>query len=138
MRARLAVALLPVALVSAGSLSPAQAGGTVTKSWTANAFPPEPSHGGHCAPLIPQARATFAYTVPGPGTLTMVLKNKLDWSADIRDAKDNVLSEADGTTPQTPEGIEIKFKAKTKILMGACNLGGEPSVIVTYTFRPKK
>jgi hypothetical protein len=32
----------------------------------------------------------------------------------------------------------VSFKKKTTVVMGACNLEGEPSVTVTYTFTPKK
>jgi hypothetical protein len=34
--------------------------------------------------------------------------------------------------------MSVSFKKKTTIVMGACNLEGEPSVDVTYTFTPKK
>lgn len=126
-----------IAVVSAGFLTPAQAAGDVKGSWVTPNLVPEPSQGGECKPLIPQARATKAFVIPGPGTFTMSLNNKLDWSADIR-AGDDVLAKADGGLPQQAESVAYKFTKKTKIVMGACNLGGEPSVTVSYVFKPKK
>lgn len=127
-----------VAVVSAGWLTPAQAAGDVKGSWVTPNLLPEPSNGGECKPAIPQARATKAFVIPGPGTFTMSLNNQLDWSADIRDSTDLALASADGGLPNTPESVVFKFTKKTKIVMGACNLGGEPSVTVSYVFKPKK
>lgn len=142
MRVRPALTAAVVAVVAVGSFSPALAGPApkeIKGSWTANAFPPEPTRGGHCDTRIPQARATYNFLVPGPGTLTMELHNKLDWSADLRAAKDgDVLIESDGSLPTSSEGAVFKFTKKTAIIMGACNLGGEPSLVVTYSFKPKK
>jgi hypothetical protein len=69
----------------------------------------------------------------------VTLNNQLDWSGDIRDkASDEVEADADGTTPTDVETMSATFKKKTTVIMGACNLEGEPSVNVTYTFTPKK
>jgi hypothetical protein len=141
MRARtplVATCLAAAAVVAAGSLAPASAAKDLKGSWVTPNLLPEPSNGGFCDPLIPQARATKSLTIPGPGTFTMQLNNKLDWSADVRGPGDDVLQSADAGSPEVAESVVVKFTKKTKIVMGACNLGGEPSVTVSWIFRPKK
>lgn len=146
MRTRTALAGAVALLAAAGSLSPALAsptGGVVKGTWAASATPDptgdSPAGGGKCAPTVPTARATKEFTVPGPGTLEMSLNNQLDWSGDIRTKGDNeVVGDADGGSPTDVEVVSATFKKKTVVILGACNLEGEPSVNVTYTFTPKK
>ena len=146
MRTRTALAGAAALLAAAGSMSPALAGptgGVVKGSWSASATPDptgdNPAGGGKCNPTTPTGRATKEFTVPGPGTLEVTLNNQLDWSGDIRDkASGEVEGDADGGTPTDLEVMSASFKKKTVVIMGACNLEGEPSVNVTYTFTPKK
>jgi hypothetical protein len=147
MRTRTALVAAAALLAGAGSLSPALAGpvggGVIKGTWTASASPDPtgdtPGGSAKCAPLTPTGRASQEFTVPGPGTLDVSLNNQLDWSGDVRDKKsDEVLADADGGTPTDVEQMSVSFKKKTTIVMGACNLEGEPSVDVTYTFTPKK
>ena len=148
MRTRTALAGAVALLAAAGSMSPALAGptgGVVKGSWTATASPdptgdtPAPAGKGKCAPVTPTGRATTEFTVPGPGTLDITLNNKLDWSGDLREkASGDVLADSDGGTPVDLESMSASFKKKTVVVIGACNLEGEPSITVTYTFTPKK
>src|SRR3954465_15269201 len=148
MRTRTALAAAAALLAAAGSMTPALAGptgGVIKGSWTASATPdptgdtPAPAGKGKCSPTIPTARATKEFTVPGAGTLEVSLNNQLDWSGDIRDkGSDEVEGDADGGSPTDLEVMSASFKKKTTVIIGACNLEGEPSVNVTYTFTPKK
>lgn len=145
MRTRTALAAAVALVAAAGSLSPALAGTTakpIKGSWTASATPDptgeNPVSGNQCDPNIPTARATKAFTVPGPGTLDVSINNQLDWSGDLRDGSGDVLASADGGSPTDLEQFSASFKKKTAVVIGACNLEGEPSVTVTYVFTPKK
>jgi hypothetical protein len=145
MRTRTALAGAAALLAAAGSMSPALAGptGGVDKgSWTASATPDPtgdtPNGSGKCQPVTPSGRATKEFTVPGPGTLEVSLNNQLDWSGDIREkASGEVEGDADGGTPTDLEVMSATFKKKTVVIIGACNLEGEPSFNVTYTFTTK-
>jgi hypothetical protein len=147
MRTRTALAGAAALLAAAGSMSPALAGptgGVVKGSWTATATPNptgnNPAGDEYCAPTGPVGRATSEFKVPGAGSLEMQLNNTLDWSGDIRDkASNEVLGQADGSSgPQDKEVVTATFKKATVVVLGACNLEGEPSINVTYTFTPKK
>jgi hypothetical protein len=149
MRFRTALAITTAMLAAAGSMTPALAGptgGVVKGSWTFTATPnptgdaPAPAGKGKCDPAGGVGRATQEFTVPGPGSLEGALNNQLDWSGDIRTKADGeVLADADGSgTPMDPEAMTATFKKKTVVIVGACNLEGEPSITATYTFTPKK
>ncbi len=149
MHARAVLATAAVVLAAAGSVTPALAGptgGVVKGSWTFTATPnptgdaPAPAGSGKCAPAGGVGRATQEFTVPGPGTLDVALNNKLDWSGDIRTKADGeVLTDSDGSsTPADAEALSASFKKKTVVIVGACNLEGEPSITATYVFTPKK
>jgi hypothetical protein len=146
MRARTALAAAVALLAAGGSLSPALAGpaaGPVKGSWTFTATPnptgDNPAGGGKCNPTGPVGRATQEFTVPGPGTLDVSLNNVGDWSGDIRTKSDDeVQGDADGSGPNDVEHMSATFKKKTAVVVGACNLEGEPSITATYVFTPKK
>lgn len=145
MRARTALVGAAALLTAAGSLSPALAGptgGVVKGSWTATASPDptgeNPVTGNQCDPNLPGARATHPFTVPGPGILEVHLNNQLDWSGDLRDGSGEILGGADGGGPTDAEEFSVSFKKKTPVVIGACNLEGEPSINVTWVFTPKK
>jgi hypothetical protein len=145
MRTRTALIAAVGLLAAGGSLSPALAGpraGVVKGSWTATASPDptgeNPVSGNQCDPTLPSGRTTHNFTVPGKGVLEVHLNNQLDWSGDLRDGSGEILGSADGGSPTTVEEFSVSFKKKTAVVIGACNLEGEPSVNVTWTFTPKK
>jgi hypothetical protein len=146
MRTRTALVGTVALLGALGSLSPALAsptGGVVKGSWTATATPNptgnNPTGNNYCDPTGGVGRATTDFTVPGPGTLEIAYNNTLDWSGDLREkASNEILAQSDGGTPNTAEAVEARFKKKTVVTIGACNLEGEPSINVTWVFTPKK
>jgi hypothetical protein len=146
---RLLATLTLVGLVAAAPALPANAKPRpkpkpIHGSFVAQATPdptsdqPAPVGKGKCAPVTPTARVTKAFTVPAAGTLAVQLNNKLDWSGDIRDSDGTVETDTDGSnSPLDPEAMEVSFKKRTPIVIGACNFSGEPSITVTYTFTYK-
>jgi hypothetical protein len=146
---RLLAAVSLVGLVTAAPALPANAAKPKPKpkpihgSFTATATPdptsdaPAPAGKGKCAPVTPTARATKAFTVPAAGTLHVALNNKLDWSGDIRDTDGTVETDTDGSLPTSPEVMDVSFKRRTPVVIGACNFSGEPSITVTFTFTYK-
>ncbi|MDX6214593.1 MAG: hypothetical protein QOG99_177 [Frankiales bacterium] len=148
MKIRFLAAVTLVGLVAAVPALPANAKARpkpkpIHGSFVAQATPdptsdlPAPVGKGKCAPVTPTARVTKAFTVPAAGTLAVQLNNKLDWSGDIRDSDGTVETDTDGNSPQDPEAMEVSFKKRTPIVIGACNFSGEPSITVTYTFTYK-
>lgn len=149
MRARTAVVTALVAVVAVGSATPSFAAKAKPKpkpivgSFKATATPdptsdvPAPVGKGKCAPKTPTARVTYAFTAPAAGTLHVALNNKLDWSADIRDADGSVETDSDGDKPTAAEAMDLSVKKKTPLVIGVCNDEGEPTLTVTYTFTYK-
>lgn len=145
MKIRVILGLSVAGLVAAAPVLPASAAKPKPKpihgSFVAQATPDPTSDTpgvdrGKCNPVTPTARVTKAFTVPAKGVLSVQLNNKLDWSGDIR-SKDGVETDADGSSPQTAEVMEISFKRRTPVTIGVCNFSGEPSITVTYTFTYK-
>lgn len=72
--------------------------------------------------------------VKGPGLLTVVGHNKLDWAMEVKDAKGNLLGGSDGGSPTSAEGTDaILPKAGTYTVL-YCNMEGEPTITADYTF----
>jgi hypothetical protein len=91
--------------------------------------------------VLPQAQDKHAFTVPAAGTLRVVLdspdptKQKLtDWDLYLLDP-DGIRTSSKGGTSH--EEIVEPFKAKTPVTFWVCNLAGQPSGTVTYTFTYK-
>ena len=141
MRIRPALTLVLVAATAVGSVSPALAGKPkpISGTFKASATPDPtsdlagPANTGKCNPKTPTARVTQTFKVPAAGTLHVDVNNKLDWSADIRDAS-GVLTDSDGTGPTDAEKMDAFFKKATTVTIGVCNNEGEPSLTVGYTF----
>jgi hypothetical protein len=74
--------------------------------------------------------------VPAAGKLKVTLDNKLDWAVDIRDAKGNVLASADGDMPNVVEEVSTRVKKAGTYTIVPCNLGGEPTVTVSWSYTP--
>lgn len=71
-----------------------------------------------------------------PGKIKASLDNKLDWALEIRDPKGNVLSSSDGGGPTDPESTSAKAKKPGTYVIYPCNLTGEPTVNVSYSYTP--
>ena len=74
--------------------------------------------------------------IPAPGKIKASLDNKGDWALEIRDPKGNVLSSSDGGGPTDQEATSAKAKKAGTYVIFPCNLTGEPTVNVTYSYTP--
>jgi hypothetical protein len=74
--------------------------------------------------------------IPAAGKFKVDLNNVLDWAVDIRDSKGNVLSSSDGDQPQVVEGTSTRIKKAGTYTIVPCNLGGEPTVTVSWSYTP--
>jgi hypothetical protein len=108
----------------------------ITGSYQASALP-DPSATSACQPLLPTARFTREFKVPAAGRLLVELQNTLDWAAAVRAADGTILGDADASSPEVKEAVEVTFKKAQKISIDACNFAGEPEITVKYTFTYK-
>jgi hypothetical protein len=129
-----------VAVAAAGTLAPALAAPPkpITQKYTANATPDPTTTtpGGEiCDPVTPTAKHSTEFKVPAAGTLKVELGNTLDWAIGIRSGG-KLLASADGTSPETKEVAQTKFKKGAVVSIDVCNFAGEPAVPVTVTYTP--
>ena len=145
MRTRTALAASLTVIVAAGALSPALAAPAkpkpVSKTYTATAFPPDPSHAavtsGICNTTNPLSQHNEPFTVPFPGTLVVDMKGfQGDWDLALYSDKGQlVASSAQDLTadPQSPEKMTVKLKKKgAKLSIRACNFAGGPTATISY------
>ena len=117
-------------------------------TWTFTDTTPDPSatassyqtgndpycHDGH-VPAAPVDRNSYTLKVKGPGTLTIVGNNTLDWAMEVNNAKGVTLGSSDGGLPDDKEGIVAPLKAAGTYTVVFCNLGGGPTATATYTYK---
>ena len=91
--------------------------------------------------VIPSSQDKHAFKVPAAGTLKVVLdspdptgKGLTDWDMYLLDP-DGVRTSSVGGTSH--EEIIEPFKVKTPVTFWVCNLAGQPSGTVSYTFTYK-
>ena len=144
MRLRTALATSLTVVVAAGSLAPALAAPAkpkpVTKSYTATAFPPDPSHvavtEGICNTTNPTSQHNEPFTVPFAGVLVVDMSGfQGDWDLALYNGSQLVASSAQALEqdPQSPEKMTVKLKKKgQKLSIRACNFAGGPTANVKY------
>lgn len=91
--------------------------------------------------VLPQGQDKHAVKIPAAGKLKVVLDSPnptgngtagTDWDLYVLDSDGTVLDSSHGGTSH--EETEDKFKKKSAVTIWVCNLAGEPSGTVTYTF----
>ena len=95
---------------------------------------------GFCVGDLPASPAdvnVHALKVTGPGTLTVLGHNVLDWAMEIRDSKNNLLAGSDGGLPQDSEGAVAPLTKAGTYKVIYCNLTGAPTTTADYTFKPR-
>jgi hypothetical protein len=139
------LALLVSALAVAGlAAAPAHAAGAVKGSYTVTLTPdPSLEASTACEALLPSAVDNHPLSIPGPGTLSVVLDSpdptgtgSTDWDLEILDADGTVNSGSEGGTSH--EEAAAKYKKAQQVTIQVCNLAGGPNGTVTYAFTPKK
>ena len=134
------------ALVAASAASAAPAKKTKTKvksgSYTVTA-PPDPTMEGtgeagmECFNIDPASADNHPLALPGTGLLKIVLdspdptKNHMDWDLHLLDSKGNIIASSNGGTAH--EEIDMPGM-KGKVTIRSCNLAGEPTATVKWTF----
>jgi len=91
----------------------------------------------HCDGKVPASPAdvnTGTIKVKGPGLLTVVGHNKLDWAMEVKDAKGNLLGGSDGGSPTDAEGTDAMLPKAGTYSVIYCNMEGEPTITADYTF----
>jgi hypothetical protein len=141
MRLRTVAVTSLVAVAAAGTLTPALAAPKdkkpITKTYEVGPLLPDPTPilGDVCTPTIEQARHAEPFKVPAAGRLKVDIEFVGDWALGLRDAKKgSQIAFSDGSTPETPESMDVKFKRATDVFIDACNFAGAPTATVTYTF----
>jgi hypothetical protein len=138
-------------LVAALAAAPAHAGASKSKTIKGSykvTLTPDPTLevtgqvGDGCQALIPSAVDNHEFTVPGAGTLHVVLDSpdptgsgNADWDLWILDSDGSVLDGSHGASSH--EETTDKFKKGQKITISVCNLIGGSDGTVTYEFKGK-
>ncbi|MDX6197306.1 MAG: hypothetical protein QOJ79_457 [Actinomycetota bacterium] len=139
------LALLISTLAVAGlAAAPAHASGAVKGSYDVTLTPdPSLEASSACEATLPSAVDNHPFTVPGAGTLTVVLDSpdptgtgSTDWDLELLDADGSVNSGSEGGTSH--EEAAAKYKKGQHMTIQVCNLAGGPNGTVSYTFTPKK
>jgi hypothetical protein len=92
----------------------------------------------HCHGNLPSSPAdvnSHTIKVKGPGTLTVVGHNKLDWAMEVRDSHGVVLAGSDGGTPQAVEGTVVTLRKAGAYAVVYCSAEGEPTITADYTYK---
>lgn len=146
MRTRTLVAASAVVVLATGAVAPAVAAPPkpVSKSYTATAFPPDPSHialtEGICNTTNPASQHNEPFTVPFAGTLVVDMSGFLgDWDLALYNGRTLVASSAQQIEEpiNKPEKMTVKLKkAGQKLSIRACNFSGGPTANVKYVHTP--
>jgi hypothetical protein len=129
-------------VVAAMAVAPAHAGGPMKGSYKVTLTPdPTLQVAAACDPVIPASTDKRRLTIPGAGTLSVVLDapdpaGAGDWDLYILDADGSVNSSSDGTTAH--EEATAKYKKGQQATISVCNLAGAPDGTITWVFTPKK
>src|SRR3954471_23939691 len=142
MNRRLALLVLPLAVAGLAA-APAHAGGKVVKGSYAVTLTPDPTLEAStaCEAVLPSAVDNHPVTLPGPGTLAVVLDSpdptgtgSTDWDLEILDADGSVNTGSEGGTSH--EEASAKYKKGQQVTIQVCNLAGSPNGTVSYVFTP--
>lgn len=147
MRIRTALAASLSVAVAAGALTPAVAAPKpkpVKKTYTATAFPPDPSHiavtDGICNTTNPASQHNEDFKVPFAGTLVVDMTGfQGDWDLALYLGDALVASSAQSIeqSPDTPEKMTVKLKKVGKTYsIRACNFAGGPTAEISYVHTP--
>lgn len=134
------------ASLSTAFASPAAKAKPLKGTWSYLDTTPDPSvvansnASEHCHGKLPSSPVdvnSHTLKVTGPGTLTVVGHNKLDWAMEVRDSKGNVLAGSDGSSPTSAEGAVVTLTKAGAYAVVYCSAEGEPSITADYTFKPR-
>jgi hypothetical protein len=139
------IAALAVGTVAVGPASAAPKpkpkpfkGSATFNDSTPDATASNPTSEAGCDTMVSQIprEAPILVKVPAAGKLKVTLNNQLDWALEIQDPAGNVLVTADGDMPNSVESATAKLKKAGTYKIQPCNIGGEPSVLVSWSYTP--
>jgi hypothetical protein len=130
---RRATALALAAVGGTAEAAPA----TVRGAYTTGVTLPDPTTSG--APYetcegLPTSRHRRAVVLPGPGRLTVSLSSVGDWGLALRDARGRALGRTDAVLLGGTERLALRVRARTRVLVDACNFAGAPTARVSWVF----
>ena len=150
MNRRGTIALLALCAAGAAGVTPAVAGVTKAKpkdlhgTFSYTDTTPDPTvvantnASMHCHGKLPSSPAdvnSHTIKVAGPGTLTVVGHNALDWAMEVRDAHGAVLTGSDGSSPNAAEGTVLALRRPGTYAIVYCSAEGEPSISADFTYK---
>jgi hypothetical protein len=131
-----ATAVLALGLIGPGvGAKPATSG-----TWTFIDATPNPSNFGECmnttVPSSPADVNTFPVKVTKKtATLTTVSHNALDWAAEVRDSKGNIIATSDQPIGGSQaENLALTLR-KGSYTVSYCNWSGEPTITVDWELK---
>lgn len=135
MRARLVLAVAPLALVAVATLPSSAAPKEMKGSYTASAAVPGAPD---CDGTVPGSVHKAPIKVPGPGRFTAELTGfQGDWDFFLK-ANGGLLSSSEGSVDATTEVVSAKIKKAGTVDIESCNWAGGPTGSVKWVFTPTK
>lgn len=137
--AAVAVVTVAVAPASAAKKHKPISGSKQITDTTPDPTASAPESGAGCDSLLPAQfprEAPVSIKIPAAGKLKVAINNQLDWAIEIFDSKGTSLGGSDGPNPNDVELTTVKIKKAGTYQMFACNLGGEPTVTMKWTWTP--
>jgi len=146
MNRRIVIAAAGIGVIAVGSFAPAVAKTKpkpIKGTWSYTDATPDPTvtansdASSHChgnLPSLPTDVNSHTLKIKGPGTLTVVGHNQLDWAMEVRDKAGNVLAGSDSTSPTGAEGTVVGLTRAGTYSVVYCSAEGEPTITASYKF----
>jgi hypothetical protein len=137
--ARLALVVLPLALLGVTAASSSAAPKPMKGSYTATA--PVPGGGVDCEGTVPGSLHSEEVKLPSAGTLKVELSEfQGDWDLHITSGGSELAAGTTGTiggVEDAKEIVSLKLKKAAVVSIGSCNWAGGATGAVAWTFTPK-
>jgi hypothetical protein len=131
-----AAAVLALGMIASGAGAKSPSSGT----WTFVDVTPNPSNFGECmnttVPSAPADVNSFPVKVTKKSaTLTTTSHNSLDWAADVRDSKGNIIATSDQPIGGSEAENFVLTLRKGTYTVNYCNWSGEPTITVDWALK---
>jgi hypothetical protein len=131
-----AAAVLALGLIGSGAGAKPPSSGT----WTFVDLTPNPTNFGECmnttVPSSPGDVNTFPVKVTKKtATLTTTSHNALDWAAEVRDSKGNIIASSDQPIGGSQAENLVLTLRKGTYQVSYCNWSGEPQITVDWALK---
>ena len=131
-----AATILAVGIIGSGAGAKPPASGT----WSFTDVTPNPSNFGECMnTTVPSSPADVnSYPVKvtkKSATLTTTSHNALDWAAEVRDSKGNIIASSDQPIGGSQAENMVVTLRKGSYTVSYCNWSGEPTITVDWALK---